>query len=259
MDDMRFLNCSDLSEVDDYRNYIPKELEEAYDLFAMRQANEPITQELIESHRQMALALRSLKHAGVSKISEITKNDLCNAVHLYEGYYKELAKPMKNLIAFFKSEGLMDNDLSMPTPNDIKLYERSLRKQDKAEEKLKFDEIDKFKSEELRDRAITLLATKTGASAECICGMEIVAMDLNAKRSSTVEHKKSDFPPDVENAIFEYVANGRPDIDCKYLFMMTNYPARPVRLAAVEALIEHASKKAKIKKAESKARKRDAV
>ncbi|MDR1638552.1 MAG: hypothetical protein LBT59_02545, partial [Clostridiales bacterium] len=233
----------DFDKTRGYMDYCPKEFEEVYDLFSRRLANVPISlnsikihrktslKDVIKRHREMVLALGYLKKAGMSSISEITEKGMCKAFYIHGGPVRDLSRPMKELVKLLQSEGLMNNDFHVPTYLDVKEYDLSLRLKEKEEDRLKFDAMDKLKCEELRDRAIALLAVKTGASASDICCMRLLPSG---------NHFSFYYPPDVVNALNEYVEKGRPDIEFRYLFIMTNAPARSIRRSKVEVLIDRA-------------------
>ncbi|MDR1638551.1 MAG: hypothetical protein LBT59_02540 [Clostridiales bacterium] len=240
MDIMHIIGSDFFDKSRGYRDFCPKEFEDAYDLFAMRLANEPISLDVIESHRQMVLALRYLKQAGMSSVSEITENGLIKAFYIYEGEYSELARPVKELIKLLQSERLMNNDFRMPTAYDVCEYDRSMRLKAKSEERLKFEAIDISESEELMNRAISLLAVKTGASARSICNLKLIPANEVGTRLVKSGHLNNPYPTDVGKAINEYITKGRPKIDFEYLFMRPNFPPRPLRLSTVEAVIDRA-------------------
>lgn len=190
-------------------------------------------------HRFVLYFLSYLEDKGYHQLSEIKKGDVTLFIVLVcQEHYAptSLGSHLPGLKRFLEL-------FPETKPFTIEIPERVRRKQDitPAYTDDELERIEDFLLENklsARDRAIALIAFKTGLRAVDICGLQLASIDWKHDTIS-INQEKTGKPlvlplfPSLGNALMEYLLDERPQSESTYVFLSKVAPFHP--------LVDHSS------------------
>lgn len=208
------------------------------------QINQRRRESTIYRHRyNLCVFLDYLQNCGIKSVREIKESHVIKFISSIEANQELYACTLRQLFLLWKSEGLIDDELSFP----LKYYRRVRR--EKIPSFYTTDEImaieasiDKSTIIGKRDCAITLLASRLGLRASDIAYLEFSNIDWQNNEIRLCQ-KKTGHPiilpllADIGNAIIDYLRYARQKSSSNRIFLSARAPYRPVSRTIVSATI----------------------
>lgn len=197
----------------------------------------------IRTESQNAAAfLLSLQKAGISKLDDIAEEVVMSVFVSPEGALLKSHANRKCISAFLKvctplNPNACKKALSfLPTTREARKNIQYLTPQ---EAQYFLDAMDDMlNSLTLRDRAIGKLAYYTGLRSCDIAALELASIDwecdrIRIKQQKTEEPLELPLTATVGNAIYDYLSEERPSVDCPILFLTQKGPYRGMEGATI--------------------------
>ena len=222
------------------------EIEAKYADWCREKGNGTVT--LQHKHHAFACFFSFLESIGCIDISDMRPDHIIKAVSNEKSpdnhrYFREILK-------FLAEMDLVLYDYSALIPKSRSSFHLPST-YDKEERKLLEIVSDRSKALGKRDYAIILLANRLGIRSGDIAGMTFddVLFDQDKivfSQDKTKDAQELYLVKDVKDALLDYIENGRPDSDNKYIFLRCHAPHNPLHHSAIYCIIAKAFKDAGI-------------
>lgn len=185
-----------------------------------------------ESHSASTFFL-SLQQKGMDSLDKITEEAVLLAFMSPDGTLLRSCSYKKNIAAVLKAA----IPYHRQTSPKVLAFLPALRETRKNVQYLRPEEINKVKDTladsnsklTLRDKAIGILALYTGLRGCDIAGLALDSIDW-VRDSIHIRQQKTEISLElpltavVGNAIYDYLTKERPDVECRYIFVLQNKP-----------------------------------
>jgi site-specific recombinase XerD len=207
----------------------------------------------VKNHnRHVNRLLTKLFERGVERLNKL---DAANAYKVVEEYEpKQVSLPIiKTFFYYLYQKGMTVTDYSPCVPRPPR--PQGLPSIYTAEEiSLLFSSIDRSKSVGKRDYAVLMLASHLGMRSSDIANLALGNIDRNGRRICFTQVKTGRpttlvLNSDVQEALDDYIENGRPASETDKIFIGIMAPFAPIRPASCYAIAEHRLKEAGIEPA----------
>jgi len=175
----------------------------------------------------------------VLSLEELAAADLYNIFTKYE-WLPVCLVVARNFLSFLFDTGVTKTNLSVCVPKPV--YPKpipSIYSGDEIKQLLSF--IDRTYSQGKRDYAILLLASHLGLRSSDIVGLSLTDINYTAKTIEIVQVKtgrplKLVMNTEVEEALADYIQNGRPKSPSERIFLRSRAPFLPLTAASGHAI-----------------------
>jgi integrase/recombinase XerD len=188
---------------------------------------------------------------GVEDLSgtEVTGFLLAECSRIALGSAKGRVAELRSLLRFLFVEGMTDTALAASVPpvagwRDTALPPTLTPPQVAAI----VDSCDRTTATGRRDFAILMVLARLGLRAAEVSGLELADLDWRAGeivvRGKARRHDRLPLPGDVGKAIVAYLRHGRPEADCRAVFLTRYAPLRALSPVTVSKVVVAASRRA---------------
>lgn len=186
-------------------------------------------------YQNAAAFLLTLQRAGISKLDDITEEAVMPMFVSPEGKQLKSHSNRKCISAVLKACIPLNPDACkkvlsfLPATKVVRKNIQYLTRQETQDFLNTIDDMSNTLT--LRDRAIGKLAYYTGLRSCDIATMELASIDwkcdlIRIKQQKTDESLELPLTATVGNAIYDYLIDERPSVDCPILFLTQNGPFR---------------------------------
>lgn len=192
---------------------------------------------------------------GTEKFCDITQDQLNDYIsslaHFSSHYIAESLRIIKRLSDYAFINGYIEKSFSDSIPIVKICCQQKLPSTFNEDEIKKIEQaIDRSNPTGKKDYAIFLLAAKLGIRRSDIVRIKISDINWDKKELSFVQYKTGrsvylPLPDDVGWAIIDYLKNGRPESESKYIFIAHRSPYN--ELSSIDSVISRLLRKAKIR------------
>jgi len=217
------------------KSEIPPRFEDCCDKYFEHLAERGLKEATIDNHKRYVKPfLGRLAERGVA-LEELTAADLYNVFTQYELPFGVFVVA-KRLLVYLFEKGVISVNLSVCVPRPIR--RRALPSvYSGAEVARLLSSVDRTTCKGKRDYAILTLAAKLGLRSSDIVNLSFKDIDHLAKKIVIVQLKTSRpltlvMNSDVEEAVFDYIKNGRPLSSSDKIFLGSQAPFAPLTARA---------------------------
>lgn len=190
----------------------------------------------VETKRRAAdQFLAYLEEAGRETLDQTQAQDLAGFWVQRRGYAPKTTGTLRSSLADFlrhlAQDGQIGEDLAgrLPPQRYPRHGESAPYPWTGEEVRLVLDQIDRQSAIGKRDYAMILLTARLGLRVGDLRRLELGWFDWRAKTLTLTQHKTGlrltlPLPGDVGWAVIDYIRNGRPEADCRQVFVKHRYP-----------------------------------
>jgi len=201
-----------------------------------------LTESTITSHSRYARKLLVALAKRVSSYDKLTAADIYDYFTNSDKLPSQSPSVARRFFSFLFKNGVTKSNFSVCVPSPQ--LQRPLPSVYTGDEINKLlSTVDRSHAMGKRDYAIIMLASHLGLRSSDIVNLKAENIDLNNKTISIVQIKTSApqklvMNDDVEDALFDYINNGRPISENAQLFLYSKAPFLPIKAATCFAIVK---------------------
>ncbi len=201
-----------------------------------------------------------LLDTGAKCFKEVTKEQIntyiLSIAHYSTTYTSECLRLLKRLSVYAYMNGYCNDSFEAIIPSVSNIRQQKIPSIFTEDEIIAIEKsIDRSNARGKRDYAIFLIAARLGLRRSDIVRLQLSNINWNSKEISLSQHKTGraitlPLPDDVGWAIIDYLKNGRPETNSKYIFISHRHPFE--NLVNIDNVIPRLMRNANIKVAPDK-------
>jgi integrase len=163
---------------------------------------------------------------------------------------KNISTSLRSFLRYLFKSGILADDFSVFVPS-VRRPKPAPSVYTKNETNKLLSSINRTQNTGKRDYAIILLALRLGIRSGDIVNLKISDIDFQSNtiefiQSKTQVPQRLEFLPELKEAIYIYLSEGRPETKQTNIFISTRPPFRPLTVMAVTSLIRRSMKESGI-------------